>query len=125
MLRLMGNAHISMYEFFVATKTRLVVPITDLEAGRTVYLDHVRAPALPVVEAVQISMTLPLIFTPRVFEDHLCVDGGLMDNFPVQSLPPATTLGIRSLWNSSGPLDSFSQYLLSHTVLRICILQHG
>ena len=110
LLRLMGSAHISMYEFYLATRVRLVVPITDLEAGKTIYLDHARAPALPVAEALAISMSLPLVFTPSVFEGHQCVDGGLMDNFPISLFPPATTLGIRALWNSSGSLDSFSQY---------------
>ena len=110
LLRLMGNAHISMYEFYLTTRVRLVVPITDLEAGKTIYLDHARAPSLPVAEALSISMSLPLIFTPSIFEGHQCVDGGLMDNFPLSLFPPATTLGIRALWNSSGSLDSFSQY---------------
>ena len=110
LLRLMGNAHISMHEFYLATRVRLVVPITDLEAGTTVYLDHARAPRLPVAEALLISMALPLIFTPRMFEGHQCVDGGLMDNFPLSLFPVATTLGVRALWRSSGPLDSFSQY---------------
>ena len=110
LLRLMGNAHINMYEFYLSTRVRLVVPITDLEAGKTIYLDHARAPDLPVAEALLISMALPLVFTPRIFEGHQCVDGGLMDNFPLSLFPPATTLGIRSLWRSSGPLDSFSQY---------------
>ena len=111
LLRLMGNAHISMHEFYLATRVRLVVPITDLEEGKTIYLDHARAPALPVAEALAISMSLPLVFTPSIFEGHQCVDGGLMDNFPLSLFPPATTLGVRALWNSSGSLDSFSQYL--------------
>ena len=111
LLQLTGNAHIQMYEFFLSTKVRLVIPITDLEAGKVIYLDYREAPEMRVAEAVKISMTLPFIFTPHRFRGRLCVDGGLMDNFPMHLFPPGPTLGIRPNWISGGPLDdSFSQY---------------
>ena len=111
LLQLTGDAHIRMYEFFLSTKVRLVIPVTDLEAGKVIYLDYREAPEMRVAEAVKISMTLPFIFTPHRFRGHLCVDGGLMDNFPMHLFPPGSTLGIRPNWVSGGPLDdSFSQY---------------
>lgn len=109
--RAVGNAGITLHELQLSSRLHLIIPITDLVQGKTLYLDHRNAPTMAVAEALTISMSLPLIFTPRAYQGHLCVDGGLMDNFPMHLFPVATTLGIRSCWTHECKLQSLSQYI--------------
>ena len=120
--RTAGNAAITLHELQLSSRLHLIIPITDLEEGKTVYLDHLNAPHMPVAEALVISMSLPLIFTPKTYAGHLCVDGGLMDNFPMHLFPAETTLGIRSCWTHECNLQSLSQYIsrVVHCALASC-----
>ncbi len=63
----------------------LRVPLTlvavDLNTGRAVYLNEGR-----VVDAVRASGALPGIFTPVERDGQLLVDGGLLDNLPVDAV---------------------------------------
>ena len=109
--RSVGNAAITMHELHLSSRLHLIIPVTDLEDGKTLYLDHLNDPHLLVAEALTMSMTLPVIFTPKTYKGHLCVDGGLMDNFPMHLFPAKTTLGIRSCWTHECKLQSLSQYI--------------
>jgi len=63
----------------------LRIPLTlvavDLNTGRAVYLHDGR-----VVDAVRASGALPGIFTPVERDGQLLVDGGLLDNLPVDAV---------------------------------------
>ena len=111
LLRLMGRRSMTLHEFWLSTKVRLVITVTNLQRGVPLYLDHQTAPDVDVIEALQLSMTLPLLFAPRRFRGELCVDGGLMDNFPTQLFPTEHTLALRCAWPREDDLDSFTQYV--------------
>jgi NTE family protein len=51
---------------------------TDIVTGDEVVLDHGYLP-----DAIRASMAIPTFFTPVEIEGHLLVDGGLVNNFPV------------------------------------------
>lgn len=50
----------------------------DLENGQPVVLESGYLPA-----AMRASMSIPTLFTPVEIDDHLLVDGGLLNNYPV------------------------------------------
>ncbi|WP_276496395.1 patatin-like phospholipase family protein [Pontibacter litorisediminis] len=52
---------------------------TDIVTGRKVVLQRGFLP-----EALRASMAIPTVFTPIKIGDHMLVDGGLVQNFPVQ-----------------------------------------
>jgi len=54
--------------------------ITHLEVH---YFSKTTTPAMSVREAVRISMSIPLFFEPVLLGDHVFVDGGVTDNFPL------------------------------------------
>lgn len=111
LLRLMGRRSMTLHEFWLSTKVRLVITVTNLQRGVPLYLDYESAPDVDVIEALQLSMTLPLLFAPRRFRGELCVDGGLMDNFPIQLFPCEHTLALRCAWPREDDLESFTQYV--------------
>ena len=86
----------TMSEFHAATHRELSVIAADTSSGRMVVLNHQTAPDLPVVWAVRMSMSIPMVWPEVVWQakwgkylerdmtGHLLVDGGLLSNFPIE-----------------------------------------
>ena len=83
-------------EFFSATKVELSVVASDTTDGGILVLNHRTAPDCPVVWAVRMSMSIPLVWDEVIWQstwgkylghdmtDHAIVDGGLLSNFPIE-----------------------------------------
>lgn len=88
----------TMAEMFAVTKTDLTLTGSDITDGRLLILNHRTTPDLPVVWAVRMSMSVPLLWQEVVWEKswgtyrgqsltgHAIVDGGLLSNFPIELL---------------------------------------
>lgn len=86
----------TLAEFFAATGTELSLVASDTHDGRILVLNHRTAPQCPVVWAVRMSMSIPLVWDEVVWRaawgpylgrdiaGHAVVDGGLLSNFPIE-----------------------------------------
>jgi NTE family protein len=66
---------------FEALEGRLFVAVTDLIAGRLEIFS-----SGPLIWPLLASATVPMVFTPRPQSGRLFVDGGVLDNFPIEPL---------------------------------------
>src|SRR5690606_11605033 len=64
----------------------LYVVGTNLSTGYAEFFSHERHPDMPLIEAVRISMSIPLFFAARRFgpRKDVYVDGGVILNYPVK-----------------------------------------
>ncbi|MGE5311963.1 MAG: patatin-like phospholipase family protein, partial [Nitrospirota bacterium] len=86
----------TLARFFAATQVDLSVVASDTSAGRLLVLNHRTAPDCPVVWAVRMSMSIPLVWNEviwaaewgaylgRTLTGHAVVDGGMLSNFPIE-----------------------------------------
>src|SRR5512139_1480568 len=86
----------TMAQFFAATQVDLSVVASDTSDGRLLVLNHRTAPDCPVVWAVRMSMSIPLVWNEviwaaewgaylgRTLTGHAVVDGGVLSNFPIE-----------------------------------------
>ncbi|AYV79766.1 MAG: patatin-like phospholipase, partial [Faunusvirus sp.] len=59
------------------------------------YIDHTTYPDMSVLNGLRMSISLPIIFEPVVYNDELFYDGGLLDNYPIQlATNDQSTIGI-------------------------------
>ncbi len=89
-------SRMTLSQFHQATGRELSLVVSDTTGGRMLVLNHRTAPGLPVVWAVRMSMSIPLIwpevewqaewgtYLERDISGHLLVDGGLLSNFPIE-----------------------------------------
>jgi NTE family protein len=82
--------------FFERTDVDLSMVATDTTAGDLLVLNHHTAPDCPVVRAVRMSMSIPLVWDEVVWHaswgpylgrdiaGHVVVDGGVLSNFPIE-----------------------------------------
>lgn len=86
----------TLAQFFQATGVELSMVASDTTDGRMLVMNHRTAPACPLVWAVRMSMSIPLLWDEVVWQSgwgtylgrnvagHAIVDGGLLSNFPIE-----------------------------------------
>jgi hypothetical protein len=80
------------------THKHLILNAVCLNTHQSVFFDHIMTPQMPVIVAIQASMSLPFIFGSTQYNGLTYIDGGLLNNFPID-LPiftrdPETVLGL-------------------------------
>lgn len=87
---------LTLYDFHERTGTDLSLIASDTTGERMLVLNHRTAPDVPVVWAVRMSMSIPLLwqtvewkpewgtYLGRDLTGHEIVDGGLLSNFPIE-----------------------------------------
>ncbi len=85
---------------FEALKTPLFIAATDLQDGRSVIFD-----SGPLVRPLMASCSLPGLFEPVIYQKRLYVDGGVLNNMPLDPLEPCCELLIGSHVNPFGTTD--------------------
>ena len=82
-----GNKDYTFIDLYNDRKIELVITSTDVNREISVYFHHKATPHMTLRQAVRMSMSIPLIFTPVVHElakkQDIFVDGGLLDNYPL------------------------------------------
>jgi predicted acylesterase/phospholipase RssA len=87
---------LTLGEFYDVTGTELSLIAADTTSYRKFVLNHNTSPDLPIVWAMRMSMSVPLVWQEVVWKPewgtymghdvagHRIVDGGLLSNFPIQ-----------------------------------------
>lgn len=95
----LGCRDISFGDLSKVTGKVLIVCVTNLSKTQREYLSVDTVPSMSVLLAVRMSLSVPILYVPVIHEGCLYVDGSLLDNLPVASLPsasggPPTTLAL-------------------------------
>ena len=88
----------TLKQFFDVTGVELSVVASDTTDESILVLNHQTAPSCPIVWAVRMSMSIPLVWDEVVWQaswgqyrgrdiaGHAIVDGGILSNFPIELL---------------------------------------
>lgn len=86
----------TLANFYEKTGVHLTLIAADTTGGQLLVLNHLTAPECPLVQAVRMSMSVPLLWEEVVWQEewggyrknpvtgHQIVDGGLLSNFPIE-----------------------------------------
>ena len=99
---------------FEDLKVHLTVAATDLSAGKIKYFTSGE-----VLTPVLCSSCIPVIFTPIEYQGVVYVDGGILDNLPVEPIRKDYEVVIGSSCNPIEPYDNLTnvKLLLERTML--------
>jgi NTE family protein len=87
---------LTLVQYYDATQVDLSLVASDTLAAQMLVLNHRTAPDLPLVWAVRMSMSIPLVWQEVIWQvewgqyhgqemtRHTIVDGGLLSNFPLE-----------------------------------------
>lgn len=105
-------------DLYKKTKKKLYITGACLNDKQAYYFSVDSYPNMKVITAIRITMSVPLLWTPVKFENKLFVDGGLIDNFPINMFTnnkSSKVLGIH-LNTKKSTIDSVNnleEYLIS------------
>ena len=78
-----GIPNITFAQHFAKYKKKIVINGSCISNYECYYFSKDNYPDMPIIQAVRISISIPLLFEPCRFNDLLFVDGGVYDNFPI------------------------------------------
>ena len=64
----------------------LKIGVTNLTTSKFELLSYINMPNLPIHQAINASIAIPFIFEPVVINNNIYVDGGLLDNLPIEQI---------------------------------------
>lgn len=76
--------NITFKELFEQSQSKLIITGTCLNDASIKYFSVDTYPNMPILKALRITISIPFIFRPYLFEEKLWVDGGCMNNFPIE-----------------------------------------
>lgn len=87
-------------ELYTKTGNHLVVTGTSLNTHSTLFFSKSSYPHMKIKDAVHMSMILPFLYQPVLFDDPLCthgprivIDGGVLSNLPINACDVTSDIG--------------------------------
>jgi hypothetical protein len=74
---------ITFKELFDITKSKLIITGTCVNDENLYYFSVDTTPDMPVLTAIKITTAIPIIFTPCEYDNKIWVDGGCLNNYPI------------------------------------------
>lgn len=78
-----GIKHINFRQLFELTKIHFIVVGSCLTTKEVIYYDHINTPTFKVSMAIRISISMPGFFVPVTIDDKKYIDGGILNNYPM------------------------------------------
>lgn len=78
-----GKSKITFLELFNYNGINFNVVATDINSNEMVIFNHTNYPDVDVIDAVNASCTIPIIFEPIKINDMCLVDGAIVSSFPI------------------------------------------
>lgn len=65
-------------------QTELVITGSNINTGKTEFFSSDITPAMKIVDAVRISISVPMIFIPVYMNGYYYIDGGIYNDYPIR-----------------------------------------
>jgi len=83
-----GNKDYTINDLYKDKGITLVITGTDMNHKKTIYFspnnkNNKSRGDISIRQAVRISMSIPFLFEPVTYDGCMCVDGGVLDNYPL------------------------------------------
>lgn len=75
--------HVTFRELFQRTNKHLILNAVCLNTHANTFFDYQTTPEMPVIIAIRASMSLPFVFGSVNYRGLTYVDGGVLNNFPI------------------------------------------
>jgi hypothetical protein len=104
---------ITFIELYEKYNKNFIVIGTNFSNGNEEAFNHINTPNMSIITAVRISISIPLIFTPVLYNNNYYVDGALTNIFPINYCNQETTLGINLPYSDSYKIDNILDVVLN------------
>jgi NTE family protein len=105
---------ITLIELYKKTKKKLILTTVCLDTKSVEYLSYEIYPELPVITALKMTSSVPLLFPFVKYNNKKYVDGGILDNFPISIFENQleNVIGLNIYYEISADHNSLFDYIL-------------
>lgn len=109
------NPNITFSECYNKFPIELTIIGTELNTSKSIYYNYNNTPDMKILDAIRISISYPIKFTPVIKDNNFYVDGGLLCPFPINYFPNNDeTLGILIIDNNNIKINDFEEYIFAY-----------
>lgn len=113
---------INFIDLYNLSNIKLDVGVSNLTTNTFEIWNYKNTPYFSVIDAVAISCTIPIVFKPIKINNNIYVDGGVLNNFPIQYINKhnySNIIGIVATFETKNNIDNIFDYLykIVHTVV--------
>lgn len=117
--------NITFNDHYKMTGIKLILTGSCINEKKAYYFSVDTFPDMELLTALRITIAVPFLFTPVVFEDKLFSDGGCMDNYPISLFDDQLENVIGICLNSKKEIVSKIEHMESFAVNTIECLFEG
>ena len=111
-------------ELYKLTNKKLHVVGTNFTKCCEELFCYENTPTMSIITAVRISVSIPVIFTPILYNNNHYIDGAFVNNFPIKYCNNSKTLGIYIKPNNHNELSSIFNLINGCIKVVLCTLTH-
>lgn len=119
------NENCTLKELYEFNKINIHIYTTNINSKylSKVELSHRTHPELSVIKALCMSTSFPFIFKPVCIDDDCFIDGGLLNNFPLNDcleqddVNPNDVLAFKNIWNTDTDTDKKNKITNESSIL--------
>jgi NTE family protein len=117
---------ITFKELFENTGKELFIIATNYTNCKEELFNHINTPDLNITDAIRMSISLPIFFTPVNYKEELLIDGGFTNNLGLNYCDPDTTLTLCCYKEKNKKPHNIMDYIygLKSVISRIIIEKH-
>lgn len=110
------NKNITFGQLYEITKKNLIITGTCLNDVMIKYFSHTTTPNMQILKALRITISIPFIFRPYQYDGKLWVDGGVMNNFPINlfndKLDDVIGIYLDDIYTNIDGIDEIQDYFM-------------
>lgn len=74
---------ITFKNLYKKTNKKLIVTTSCINDKKIYYLSYDTYPDMKVIDGVRMSISVPIYFSPVIYDEKMFIDGGCIDNYPI------------------------------------------
>jgi predicted acylesterase/phospholipase RssA len=111
------NSNITLLELYKKTNKKVILCTTCLNTKEIIYVSYDNFPNLDILTAIRMTTAVPILFPPVLYDNKLYIDGGLLNNFPIDlfenNINDVIGIGIKGELTTVLEFKTLESYLLS------------
>ena len=104
---------ITFKELQLKYNKNFIVIGTNFSKGEEAVFNYINTPDMSIITAIRISISIPFIFTPVLYNNEYYVDGALTNAFPINYCNQETTISINLPYSDSYKINDVFDVLLN------------
>jgi NTE family protein len=104
---------ITFKELYTKYNKNFIIIGTNYTKGEEAIFNHINTPDMSIITAIRISISIPIIFTPVLYDNEYYIDGALTNRFPINHCNQETTISINIPYPKTFKIDNIIDILVN------------